>query len=376
IGATLEAIQGGKEQVFAIAESARKEKMALEAEAELIRKEVDQLNLEADQMEIDYHRSRHLLAQVSSNFTQSTERVIREAYDESHSYQIKLLLARERQARLQVRRDELVYRLRRTEDTIQRAEKLVSQLSVVFSYLSGDLQLLGAALKTVEERQTLGFQIIQAQEEERRRVAREIHDGPAQMMANVVLRAEICEKMLDRDPERVRVELSELKLTVRESLVEVRTIISDLRPMALEVLGLIPALRKYAAVFEENFRIPVNLRFFGSERRLSQSIEVALFRTVQECLTNAYKHAKATEITVRIELLPDQVNLQVQDDGVGFTAEEQFVNDGKHFGLLGMRERIALFDGKLDLRSSAGSGTKIIVQLPLGNEGGKSNAAL
>src|SRR5690606_15297747 len=127
-----------------------------------------------------------------------------------------------------------------------KAENLTTQMSVVLGYLTGDIRQVGRLLEDTEYKHKMGLKILHAQEEERKRVAREIHDGPAQSMANAILRAEIAEKvLLQEGVERAKDELKELKASIRDSLADVRRIIFDLRPMALDDLGLVPTVQKY-----------------------------------------------------------------------------------------------------------------------------------
>ncbi|HEU4964924.1 MAG TPA: sensor histidine kinase [Bacilli bacterium] len=365
IQATLEAIDTGKQQVFEIAESARKEQQGLRDEAASIQRQVNDTIQEVDRLEADYRKARRRLVEVSRDFSKYTEDAVRTSYDDAHQLQTQVMVTREREAQLRARRDDIERRMRNLVQTIERAESLVTQLGVAFSYLSGDLLNLGHALKSVEQRQFLGIRVIQAQEEERKRVAREIHDGPAQMMANVVLRAEICERMLDRDVNKVRGELRELKEIVRKSLSEVRQIIFDLRPMALDDLGLVPTLRRYLADFQDKYGIITELKLFGREKRFHTGLEVAIFRSIQEALNNIWKHAKARTAIVRLEMTDKQLIAHIEDDGVGFFVEEMLDDEqGGHFGLLGMQERVQLLDGKLEIKSTKNKGTRVMISLP------------
>lgn len=138
--------------------------------------------------------------------------------------------------------------------------------------------------------------IIRAQEEERRRVARELHDGPAQLLANVVLRIDVCQRLAEQDPARLREELQQLKDLLRLSLQEVRQVIFDLRPMALDDLGLVPALRSYLQGYQTRTALETDLAVYGTDRRLGPDLEIAIFRLVQEALTNVQKHARASRV--------------------------------------------------------------------------------
>ncbi|MGB8955554.1 MAG: sensor histidine kinase [Tumebacillaceae bacterium] len=369
IQSTLKAIEDGKQQVFEIAESARKEGIAMRKDLVQIQQQVQETVGEVDRLENAYRQARRKLVEVSRDFNKYSESEIKQAYDDAHIIQTQVLVTREREAQLRARRDDVERRLRNLEATIVRAESLVTQLGVAFSYLSGNLQNIGNMLKNVEQRQYLGIRVIQAQEEERKRVAREIHDGPAQAMANVVLRAEITEKVLDRDVAQARKELRELKEIVRMSLSEVRQIIFDLRPMALDDLGLVPTLRRYLADFQEKHKIITELKVFGREKRFTSGLEVAIFRSVQEALNNISKHAKANVATVRLELTDKQVTVHIEDDGVGFSVDEALSSrDGGHFGLIGMQERVQLLDGRVEIRSVPRKGTRVVISLPITEE--------
>lgn len=262
-------------------------------------------------------------------------------------------------------RDDLERRLRNLEQTIVKAEKLVTQMGIVLGYLTGDLSKVDQVVETAKQHQLLGLKIIQAQEEERKRVAREIHDGPAQTMANVVLRADIVERMLKNEQlEQAIVELQSLKEMIRISLADVRRIIFDLRPMALDDLGLVPTLQKYIQTYQERTGLDAEMVVFGKENNLGSSFKVAVFRLVQECLNNVYKHAKAKRVQVKIEFQEEHVFLVVKDDGIGFRMEETS-RRGNSFGIMGMKERMEQLQGRMELTSAPLKGTKVFFQIPL-----------
>jgi two-component system, NarL family, sensor histidine kinase DegS len=204
-------------------------------------------------------------------------------------------------------------------------------------------------------------QVFQIIEEERMRIARDMHDGPAQSMANLVLQAEILERLIQRDPAQVVQELADFKDGVRAVLEDTRRLIFDLRPMTLDDLGLVPTLRKFVAEFGERNSITAHLRVVGEEIRMGGGLEQTLFRIVQEALNNARKHAKASNVEVVITFLPKQVGAVIRDDGVGMDVEatEASVDRTRHFGLLTMRERADGDKGKLEIRSQLGKGTEV-----------------
>jgi two-component system sensor histidine kinase DegS len=204
-------------------------------------------------------------------------------------------------------------------------------------------------------------QVFQIIEEERMRIARDMHDGPAQSMANLVLQAEIIERLIARDPKMVVSELADFKNGVRSVLDDTRRLIFDLRPMTLDDLGLVPTLRKFVGEFGERNAVNAHLRVVGEEIRMGGGLEQTLFRIVQEALNNARKHAKATTVEVVITFLPTQVTAVIRDDGVGMdlVATEAGMDRTRHFGLLTMRERADGGKGKLEIRSAIGKGTEV-----------------
>ena len=362
---TVKAVEQSKFQIFEISENARKEEQTLYKELQEIEAETEHVINEVDQLEIKYRVARLRLAEVSRNFNKYTEEDIRQAYEGANEKQLELFIARERESNLRKRRDELQMRIKNIANTIKRADVLTTQVGVVLDYLTGDLNKLGAELEKAQHRQMLGLKIIQAQEEERKRVAREIHDGPAQIMAHVVMRSEIAERLLQQDVEQARRELSGLKNAVRSSLTEVRKIIFDLRPMALDDLGLLPTLRKYLDDFTQRFNIDCDLKILGKEMRLEPTMEVALFRLIQETLSNVSKHAQATEVIIRMEFHTERVTVSIQDNGIGFDYIPEEQGNNTQFGLIGMRERVELLEGKMEIRTARGSGTRVIFGIPM-----------
>jgi two-component system sensor histidine kinase DegS len=206
-------------------------------------------------------------------------------------------------------------------------------------------------------------QVFQIIEEERMRIARDMHDGPAQSMANLVLQAEVLEKLLLRDPSAVVTELIDFKSVVRDALDETRRLIFDLRPMTLDDLGLVPTLRRYIKEYGDKSGIVARFHVVGEERRLPGNYEAVLFRIVQEALTNARRHAQAHSVDVTLTLQQHRVVAVVKDDGDGFdvVATEQRQGRTRNLGLISMRERADLEKGALEIRSQIGKGTEVRV---------------
>lgn len=208
--------------------------------------------------------------------------------------------------------------------------------------------------------------IIEAQEQERQRLVRQLHDGPAQSLTNLILQAEICERVFDTDPKRARSELGELKTAVTSTFQKVRDYMFDLRPMMLDDLGLIPTLRRYVDNYNEKSGVPAALTITGNERRFAAYKEVVIFRVIQELLSNVRQHAHATRVTVLLDVTEDMAHAVVEDNGSGFNVDEVLnVSQPKGIGLSTLRERVAMLGGQIQIESSVGRGTKVTLQIPI-----------
>ncbi|MED3950770.1 sensor histidine kinase [Priestia megaterium] len=354
-----------KNEVYRLSEDARQEYQQIKEELEVLKGKVLETIEQGDKLENQARLARKRLSDVSRHFQIYSEPEVKDAYEKAHELQTKLLMNQQSEYQLRNRRDELERRLLTLEETIKRADHLVGQISVVLNYLTSDLKQVGEIVEDAIQKEYFGFRIIEAQEEERKRLSREIHDGPAQMLANVMMRSELIDRIYrERSAKEAMEEIRDLRKMVRSALYEVRRIIYDLRPMALDDLGLIPTLRKYLDTIEDYNEGKPRITFIsiGQEKRTASKLEVALFRLVQEAVTNALKHADATEIQVKIEFNNEHAILLVKDDGCGFNQEEKKENS---FGLIGMKERVDLLDGTISVHSKINQGTLVMIKVPI-----------
>lgn len=359
----LETIVNSKDDIFVISEQSRRSFEEMQQELLTIREQIKIVIDEGDCLDLKVKQAKQRLVIVSKDFDKYSEQQVKVAYETANQLQIELSLNRAEEKRLRDKRDDLERRMKILYETIERADHIVNQVNVVISYFSTDLKNVSLALEEAKIKQDFGIKIITAQEEERRRLSREIHDGPAQMMANVLMRADLIERIYrEKGIEQALAELSHLKQTVRNALSEVRRIIYDLRPMALDDLGIIPTLKKYTStMMEYNQGIDIQFRSIESEVPLPKDYEVAIFRLVQECINNALKHANSTEINVKVEWAPKFINVVVRDNGVGFNTKEKKPHS---FGFIGLQERIDLLKGSMDVKSKIGQGTVVMFRIP------------
>ncbi len=222
------------------------------------------------------------------------------------------------------------------------------------------------SLQGSDSAQSSVVRIIEAQERERRRLSRQMHDGPAQSLTNLILQAEICERLLDADPEQARAELANLKNSVAGTFQKVKGFIINLRPMMLDDLGLIPTLRRYLESFSENSDIQTDLTVTGKERRLASHKEVTTFRIIQELLNNAKEYSNAGSARISLDLEGDRLRVTFEDDGDGLEITDALNSQAaQRLGLPTMRERIEMLGGEIDFDSSLGEGTTVRFHLPL-----------
>ena len=205
-------------------------------------------------------------------------------------------------------------------------------------------------------------QVTAAQEEERQRIARELHDGLGPDLASLNLRLLTVRRLLAREGHPAADEIQEMAEQAQASIRDIRRLIKDLRPVALDELGLVPALREHLARCEQEHDLLVEFVAHESER-LPASIETALFRIVQEAVNNVLRHAEAQHVCVTLMRDPHQARLSIADDGQGFDTQRSW--SSKHVGLWSMRERVEQLGGRFEVRSTPGQGTTVTTVVPL-----------
>ncbi len=208
-------------------------------------------------------------------------------------------------------------------------------------------------------------QIINAQEQERQRIARELHDETSQVLTSLLISLAVLEESVESPEARERI--ADTRALAHSTLRAIRNLSIDLRPSALDDLGLLPALRWYVKEYQKKCAIVVDFRSSGLKERLPAEMETALYRIVQECLTNTVRHSNAKRVSIMLRETEDAVKATIKDDGYGFDYEAFLKNPGQErgLGLAGMRERAVLLDGTLDISSQPGNGTMVKVRIPL-----------
>ena len=278
---TVEAMENSKGQIYEIYENTKSDVEASTVMLKELKEETRKLQDEVDMLVHCEQQEKQRLVQVSSNFANYSEDKIRESYEAGKDVQVRLALAKEKEFQSRRQRDRLELRLRGMEQTLMMAERLATKLGTVVGYLTSQISNVVAQMDVASKNKFLGVQIIKAQEDERLRVSREIHDGPAQEMATLVYQAAICERLVDTHPEEAKKGLQELRRQIRHCLADVRQIIFDMRPMSLDDLGLVAALRQLVGKLAERKGLQVDFSVKGKECVLEKHVEVTLFRIIQ-----------------------------------------------------------------------------------------------
>jgi len=246
-------------------------------------------------------------------------------------------------------RDELGELAKRINDTAEELAKLQQAA------------LADERARALRERIT---QVTLAQEEERRRISRELHDGLGPSLAAIVNKLRSCQYMVRADPQQAERELDEVTKSLKGHIQDVRHLIYDLRPLAVDQLGLVGAVQQQLERFGEETGIQAFSSMSG-DIALDPLAEVTVFRVVQECLSNVQKHANASQVEVRLQAMKNGLEVSVQDNGQGFDPHKVVSgSNGEGVGLLSMRERAELVRGRLSVRSSPGNGCQVVLYVP------------
>lgn len=324
--------------------------------------------IEQSQLEVDRMREKNIavssqLRRIEGNFDTIPRADIKSAYDDAIDAKTRLLTM---QGQLE--------KLRGNQEELQNFEQLISRLLVLLEGVLPDRMASPAGFMppapSAASESSLSNQIIirivEAQESERQRLARQMHDGPAQSLTNFILQAEICQRLFDRNPDRARDELDQLKVVASGTFQKVRDFIFDLRPMMLDDLGLVPTTRRYVEAYQEKTEITSQLNILGDERRLPSHIEVMMFRSIQEIMGHARDSLNAKSVSIVLDMGPEWAKATIDTDGRGFDPAQVLTDtqDENLFGLRTLKERVELVGGRLDVTSAEEGLNRFVILLP------------
>ena len=353
-GATL----SGVEQLRVLIQESQKEYEQIQRELKEIDVLIRQSTTEVEKLAQRNTQIANRVRQMEMNIETCPREDIKEIYSAAHEAQMRLFMMRGQLEQLQNRQQSLE----------QQSQRILRVIESGGQIAPGDLS--AGPSSTAPASHSDIVRVIEAQENERQRLARQMHDGPAQSLTNLMLQAEICERLFDSDPAQARVELGNLKNSVNTTFQKTRDFILTLRPMMLDDLGLMPTLKQYVQDFEEKSNLSSNLTVMGRETRLPSHTEVTIFRMIQELLNNVQSHAHASNAQVVLDFQNGTVVATVEDDGSGFDVDEIqiAIQQRKGLGLHTIQERAEMLGGRVQIESRIGRGTKVRIEIPIAQQ--------
>jgi two-component system, NarL family, sensor histidine kinase DegS len=370
IDTTIGSIETSNNEIKEISHFAKKEYQGLEDEFLRLRIDASDLIDRVERLDKDYRISKSRLLMINKNYQSYSEAEMKEIYESTDALRVQIAVEKEREINLIRRRNELEIHLKSVRMIAEKADKLSTDFEIAYGVLTGNLKEITEKIGDIQNKEIWGLRVIQAQEAERSRVARDLHDGPAQSLSNLMLKTELCLKVLDIDIDRAKTELHSLKTLIRGTIDDTRGLIYNLRPMSIDDLGLIPTLERFIDQIEEknDFSIELKVKYDSKDQqdKISDTISVTAFRIIQESLNNIQKYAKANQVIIEVCYNKNDLVIIVQDNGVGFNVAEIETNlkDNQGFGLSMMKERVNLLLGKFVIKSELKKGTVLHVTLP------------
>lgn len=293
------------------------------------------------------------LQQLQAHFDSVPREDIRNAYDQALDAQQRLLIMRAQMEKLQ-----------NDEASIKRQIEILTKVD---AFLADEHTPPTTSKKGSREGSAVLEMLINAQEAERLRLSRKMHDGPAQALSNFIVQAEIAARLFDLDAAKAKEELDLLKNAAMSTFQKVRTFISELRPMSLDDLGLVPTLRRHIDIYRDETGFEVNLTIRGTERRLQPYLEVMIFRALQELMGNVVRHnadfPEPIQVNIQLTIEDELVRVAVMDTGKGFDPRTLAESGG--LGLKVIRERVEMLGGFITIESKPNQGSRITFQIPV-----------
>ena len=364
---TVDSIKQSHDEVVDISMFAKSEYESLLDEFKQLKADAIIIIENVEKLEKELKKSKAKLLLVNKKFSDYSEQEMREVYEKTDQLRTELLVEKEKEANIIKRRNELELHLKSVQKISEKADQLCNNFDMAYGLISGDLKQVTEKLQNNQGKELLGIKAIEAQELERKRIARDMHDGPTQKLSNLILKTELCIKLLDKDIDRTKLELQSLKMLIRDTIDETRRLIYNLRPMSIDDLGLIPTLERLIDKMNQESNCNIRLDVDTNNRDLDPIVTLTLYRITQEALNNVRKHAKATQVFVDLKITNDLLTLSIKDNGEGFNMEKAQLDfeNNRGFGLAMMEERVNLLLGTFEVTTQIGKGTSVEIKIPI-----------
>ena len=364
----VDTLEQGRLDIFDIAQDCEQQCAMLKVELEELKLATIEVIDQVEKTERLEKQARFKLMEVSRQFGRISEEEIKSAYDEARTLQMRLMELRQREIYLRKHRDDVAASLKHFRSISQRASDLLMNASLALNVLQGNVSRITDTIEDIQRKQQMELWIIESQEAERRKISREIHDGPAQSLASMIIRLDLLGRDIPGKKMSLTEQIADIKKIATESLTDIRRIMFDLKPALFHDKGLSSALQDYFNDYEAKYNFDIDLVVLGEECQYDLGLEIALFRLVQEAITNVRKHSGVKKAMVKMEDTGEGLTIVVKDDGVGFDTKLKSDNP-ESYGILGMQERVQLIGGRMEIISAPNSGTQVIIYVPLEGDG-------
>ena len=333
-------------------------KFLLNYEEELLSKKID-LSKALQKLEMSLKENVEFI-----HFIEESEDKLYDSFSpnnyKSDSNNKKIKELKERQKVLKKERDELDLKLKNTTEKILELQTIIQQVNQENENLKN---LEGQVIENEDVR----MEILSTREYERQRIARDLHDSTVQSLASMIHKIELCNRLMDMDSNRCKLELQNLSKVVKDTIRDMREIIYNLRPMSLDDIGFDVTIEQELDRLRNNSDINIEFVKNGNLSTINSVVGLTIFRIVQEACNNTIKHAGAKNIFIEINYNNDKMIVDIEDDGKGFEIgkAKRDTNKNTGFGLSIMHERIYLLSGNIDIKSKINEGTKIHIEIPM-----------
>lgn len=361
----IDSLKNNKKNIITLIDELYSEYKEKKCELDDIKTQLPKIMLETNRLRTLDKQLRKKLASASYDFSTLGYQHTQQLFEQADQMHTKLFESEKIEQNYIDRRNRLEFELKKLKSNIDFAEGMAQQLMSSLSYLQLGINELNAKPLLTNNPILTAFKCI---EDEKARIARDLHDGPTQRIASIQMRIDFCKTTMIRDIEKGLELLDCLKQDLSYTLAEVREILFDLNPASLENLGLQSCVEHLLYNASDKIQIDFDFKYELDDSKIDLDIQNNIYRIVQELINNVKKHAQATSINLSLNMMTDFIYITFKDNGKGFTVPEDLEmlhTQGKSYGLFNIYTRIKNLNGILKINSSAHTGTCFKIQLPI-----------
>lgn len=366
-------ISTNREQITNFIDNIKKSQENLKSQLGIITVDITRIIKEVDELEKQDKEKNKMLTEVFENLDKYNKNEIKSIYEISTGIKIKYNIKKNEERLLRDRRGNLEVELKKTIMNIEDCEMIIeknNQIKLAFDYLKEDI-FLGLGGLDNNSKMAIGIKVLEAQESERKRIARNIINGPVQNCNNALKKVDSLRGVIKNDLEEGLKELDSIKKSIELELKEVKNIYLDLRPFYLDNIGLNETIQETVKIILKGSNINIKMNLKPIKTEVEPIMQVAVYRIFQEILNNIIKHSKAKNANIKLDFEAKYIILVIYDDGIGFEVKETLkIVKAKEetYGLKGILDRVEQLQGDINILSSAGTGTTYTIKLPISRD--------